>query len=388
MPSDQTSPSAAQSLPSARLLSLDVFRGITIAAMVIVNNPGSWSNVYPPLLHAEWHGLTPTDLVFPFFVFIVGVCVPLSLKKYLPGAADAEAPRGSVYGRIVRRSALIFFISLIVLHGFPFTAEAFRNIRIPGVLQRIALCYLFTACIYLNLRVRGQSLVMAGLLIGYWLLMTLVPAPGFEAGDLSKEGSLASWIDRTLLAGHIYKPEYDPEGLLSTLPAIASCLTGLLAGQWLLTSRERLDKASGLFGFGILSALAGLLWSLTFPINKPLWTSSYVLVTTGLALLLLGLCYWLIDIKSKVAWSKPFQILGVNALAIFVLTGIAGDVMGYFQVAAGGDKTVSIKTWMYDSLFSQWLAPKNASLAWAMSYLLVWFVVAVVLYRRRILLRV
>lgn len=384
---DTSSSVSATQLPG-RLLSLDVFRGITVAGMVIVNNPGSWSNVYPPLLHAEWHGLTPTDLVFPFFVFIVGVCVPLSLKKYLPGATDAEVPRGSVYGRIVRRSALIFFISLIVLHGFPFTVEAFRTIRIPGVLQRIAICYLFTACIYLNLRVRGQSLFMAGLLIGYCLLMSLVPAPGFAAGDLSKGGNLASWIDRTLLAGHIYKPEYDPEGLLSTLPAIATCLSGLLAGQWLLTTRDRPAKACGLFGFGILSALAGLLWSLTFPINKPLWTSSYVLVTTGLALLLLGLCYWLIDIKSKVAWSKPFQILGVNALAIFVLTGIAGDVMGYFQVTAGGDRTVSVKTWLYESLFSQWLAPKNASLAWAASYLLVWFIVAVVLYRRRIFLRV
>lgn len=376
---------------SRRIESLDVFRGLTMAAMIVVNNPGSWSSVYPPLLHADWDGLTPTDLIFPFFIFIVGVCIPLSLRKCLRSPAgtgvDVAPAVGSAVWRIVRRFALIFLIGLVLLGAFPYSGEAFRTIRIPGVLQRIALCYLATSLLFLGVRWRGQIVIAAGLLLGYWILLTTIAAPGYEAGDLSREGSLPSWVDRTVLAGHTWKKDYDPEGILSTLPAIASCLIGLLAGQWLLSGRSRQEIASGLFAFGVLTSMTGCIWSLVFPINKALWTSSFVLVTSGLGMLLLGLCYWLIDIHGRHRWAAPFRILGLNALVIYVLVGFTSDVIGHVQVTAGGQQT-SLKGWLYQSVFAPRLSPMNASLAFALCYLAVWMTVAWALYRRRIFFRV
>lgn len=371
-----------------RIESLDVFRGLTIAAMTIVNNPGSWSHMYAPLKHAEWHGLTPTDLIFPFFVFIVGVCIPLSLRKYVTPSDGAPRVSSAVCWRIVRRSLLIFFISLIVLHGFPWTLEKLRAIRIPGVLQRIAICYLVTSLLFLKLRTRGLIAVTGGLLVGYWLLLKCVAAPGFEAYDLTKVGSLPSWVDRTLLAGHIYKPEYDPEGLLSTLPAVATCLSGLLAGLWLLSARSRNTIALGLLVVGMLSCVAGWLWSLEFPINKALWTSSYVLVSSGFALIALSICYWVIDVCCWKRWSVPFRILGMNAFLIFVASGFVGRLLGWFRIAAADGTSVSVQLWLRQRLCDPWLSPINASLAWSLLVLAFWFAVACVLDRKRVYVRV
>jgi len=373
------------------MTSLDVFRGQTIAAMVLVNNAGDWNHVYWPLGHAPWHGWTPTDLIFPFFVFIVGVAIPQAFQRRVDRANSSGSSQRDLYLKIVRRSLLIFFISLIVLHGFPYTLEKLANIRIPGVLQRIAVCYFFAAIIFLNVRWRGQAIIASALLLGYWLVMKTIAAPGYAAGDLTMEGSLASWVDRTLLAGHIYKPLYDPEGILSTVPAIATCLSGVLTGQWLMTKREPLDKAAGLFGFGVLSVIVGWCWNLVFPINKALWTSSYVMFTTGMALVLLALCYWSVDIKQfrgYARWTRPFVIFGVNALALYVFSGLMARVLGFIQMPKMDGTPGDLKNWLYEHLFATWLSPINASLAYAITYVLLWLGLMSILYRRKIFIKV
>ncbi|MBS1809487.1 MAG: DUF5009 domain-containing protein [Acidobacteria bacterium] len=366
-----------------RLLSLDVFRGITIAGMVLVNNAGG-SPVYAPLEHAKWHGWTPTDLIFPFFIFIVGVAIPLAFQRRV----EQGGTKKDLYAKVVRRSLLIFLISLIILHGFPYTLEKFSHIRIPGVLQRIAVCYFFTAMLFLTTRIRTQAIVAGALLLLYWAAMILIPAPGFAAGDLSMEGSLASWIDRTLLPGHIYRPQYDPEGIFSTIPAIATCISGVLTGRWIQMKREPLDKVAGMFGVGALCVVVGYMWNWVFPVNKALWTSSYVVLTTGLALQLLALCYWSIDIKGYKRWTKPFVIFGVNALALFVLSGLMARILSVIPMTKMDGTPGTLKGWIYEHFFTSWLSPINASLGFALGYVLLWLGLMTILYRRRIFIKV
>src|SRR5262249_44496769 len=259
---------------------------------------------YAPLKHAAWHGLTPTDVIFPCFVFIVGVAIALSR----PTPA-----------RVVRRAAIIFALG-IVLNGAPYFDWA--TIRIPGVLQRIAVCYLVAALLFLRTRWRTEAVVMAALLLGYWAALTLVPVPGYGRGDLGPEGNLAAWLDRALLGPHLWKPArvYDPEGILSTIPAIATALLGVLTGQWLLSGRGQRQILAGLVFGGAVATALGALWGLVFPVNKSLWTSSYVLLTGGLALLLLAACYWAIEIRGWRRWTMPFVVLGVNALVLYFLS--------------------------------------------------------------------
>lgn len=368
---------------ASRLLSLDVFRGITIAGMVLVNNAGG-SPVYAPLEHAKWHGWTPTDLIFPFFLFIVGVAIPLAFQRRV----EQGGTKRDLYLKVVRRSLLIFFISLIILHGFPYTLEKFSHIRIPGVLQRIAVCYFFTAMLFLTTRIRTQAIVAGALLLLYWAAMMLIPAPGYAAGDLSVEGSLASWIDRTLLPGHIYRPLYDPEGIFSTIPAIATCISGVLAGRWMQMKREPLDKVAGLFGAGALCVVVGYMWNWVFPVNKALWTSSYVMLTTGLALQLLSLCYWSIDIKGYKRWTKPFVIFGVNALALFVLSGLMARILSVIPITKMDGTPGTLKGWVYEHFFTSWLSPINASFGYALAYVLLWLGLMTILYRRKIFIKV
>jgi predicted acyltransferase len=202
------------------------------------------------------------------------------------------------------------------------------------------------------------------------------------------EGSLASWVDRTLLSGHIYKPQYDPEGILSTIPAISTCLSGVLAGQWMMTKREPLDKAAGLFGAGALCVIVGWCWNLAFPINKALWTSSYVVFTSGMALVLLGLCYWSIDIKGVTRWTKPFVIFGVNALALYIGSSWMLRMLLYIQRPKMDGTPGDLRSWAYEHLFAAWLSPYNASLAYALAYVLLWLGLMTILYRRKIFIKV
>ena len=355
-----------------RLVSLDVFRGITIAGMVLVNNPGSWEHIYDPLEHAAWHGWTPTDLVFPFFLFIVGVAITLAFGNRMESGGGTR----DLYLKVIKRTLIIFAIGM-VLNSIPF--PGFAELRIPGVLQRIAVCYFFASIIFLNTRVRTQIAITIGLLIFYWLLVKLVPAPGFAAGDLTKEGSLPSYIDRVVLGKHVWNlgKVYDPEGILSTIPAIATTLIGVLTGHWLRTEKTRYEKAAGMFVAGAICVAIGWSWNAFFPINKALWTSSYVVFTGGLALQFLAFCYWLIDIKGYRRWAKPFEVFGLNAIALYVVA----DLLAVFLGVTGYGSRIY-------SFFTSFASPVNASLVFALSFVLVCLGLMWILYSRKIFLKV
>jgi len=365
-------------MPTTRLVSLDVFRGITIAGMVLVNNPGSWEHIYWPLEHAQWHGWTPTDLVFPFFLFIVGVAIPLAFARRL----ESGGSKRDLYLKIIKRTLIIFAIGLF-LNGLPYFGLA--EYRIPGVLQRIAVCYFFASIIFLNTKVRTQIAITIGLLIFYWLLVKLVPAPGYVAGDLTKEGSLPSFVDRVVFGKHVWSQArvYDPEGLLSTVPAIATTLIGALTGTWLRTEKTQHEKAAGMFVVGAVCVALGWAWNSFFPINKALWTSSYVLFTGGLALQFLSLCYWLIDIKGYRRWVKPFEVFGLNAIALYVVADVIAVLLGTVKVGQA-----PLGGWIYDHVFASWASPVNASLAFGICFVLVCLVLMWILYQRKIFLKV
>jgi predicted acyltransferase len=352
--------------------------------MILVNNPGTWSAIHPPLAHAAWHGWTPTDFIFPFFLFIVGVSITLAFARRV----EAGGTKRDLYLKILRRTVLIYAFGFL-LAGFPYFNLS--TIRLTGVLQRIAVCYFFAAIIFLRTNWRTQSLSAALLLLIYWGLSEFVAAPGYAAGDLSKEGSIASFVDRVVLGRHIWKGGkgvYDPEGLLSTIPAIATTLTGVLTGHWLRQPREAHEKAAGLFIAGLAGVVAGWIWNGWFPINKPLWTSSYVLFTTGMALQLLALCYWLVDIKNYRRWALPFRVFGVNALAVFVLSGLAAQLMGLWKLPRVDGRMGNLQSYIYEHLFAPWASPANSSLMYALLYVLIWLGLMGILYRRRIYLKV
>ena len=378
-----------------RLVSLDVFRGLTIAGMVLVNNPGTWSHIYWPLEHAEWNGWTPTDLIFPFFLFIVGVAIPLAFGKRIE-RGDA---RRSLFLKVLYRSAIIFLLGEF-LAGFPYFNLA--TIRIPGVLQRIAVCYLFAGIIYLTTRPRTTAIIAVLLLVVYHVLMLHVAAPGYYAGDLSKEGSLASYIDRTVFGSHVWRQAvvYDPEGLLSTMGALATTLFGVLTG-YLIRAKDKTptERVALMFIAGFACLIVGWCWNPWFPINKSLWTSSYVFFTAGLALEFLALCYWLIDIKGYKAWTKPFVIFGVNAIVLFVgtgvmarLAGMSSGFMGKFSsllhITKPDGSPQAIQPFIYNHLFASWLSPNNASLAFAISFILLWLFLMWLLYRKNIIIKI
>jgi len=375
----------APSRAPQRLQSLDVFRGLTIAAMLLVNNPGTWSHVYPPLEHAAWNGWTPTDLVFPFFLFIVGVATTFSLG----GLIDAGVGRVGLLRKIVMRAVLIFVLGLL-LQGFPHYDLA--HLRIFGVLQRIALSYLLAAGIVLLTGVRGQALALLGLLLGYWTLMTLVPVPGLGPGVLEPEMNLSNWLDlRVLGVNHVWQETrtWDPEGLLSTLGAVASVLCGVLAGHWIRSRRGTDAKAFGLFYAGGMTLLIGWVWSHIFPINKSLWTSSYVLLSAGIACLVLSAIFWLVDIEGYRGWTVPFLVFGTNAITAYWLSTLCGIVLDWITLTGPVEgEQVVLKTYLYETFYASWLAPADASLAYAVSYVVLWLGLLSFLYRRRIFIRI
>jgi predicted acyltransferase len=377
--------------------SLDVFRGATIAAMILVNDPGSWSHIYPPLEHAEWNGWTPTDLIFPFFLFIVGVSMTLSFASRI----GRGITRGALVIHIVRRSALIFALGLF-LNGFP--GFDVNTIRIMGVLQRIALCYLLAGLLYLatfqsepaadrparvraNLRVTAA--VAIALLIGYWALLTFVPVPGYGAGRLGKEDNLGAYIDRTLMGGHLWSESvtWDPEGFLSTLPAIASLLIGILAGEWLRSGRPAGPKTLGLAAAGLVLLIAGRSLHPYFPINKNLWTSSFVLFTGGFAMLALAACYWIVDVRAWRAWAAPFLVFGMNAILAYALAALVSEVSTDFEFSDASGHQTTLHGWLYQRFFVPHASPVNASLAFAVFFVFVIFVLLWPFYRGKVFLR-
>jgi len=363
-----------------RLASVDAFRGLTIAAMILVNNPASWSFVYPPLRHAEWHGWTPTDLIFPFFLFIVGISMSLSFSR-----RKAEGrPAKSLYGKIFQRSASIFAIGLF-LHLFP--RFRFATMRIPGVLQRIAVCFLIGALIYLNTKAKSRILISLSVLIGYWALMMFVSVPGYGPGVLDRAGNLAGFIDAKLLSGHLYKPGFDPEGILSTLPAIVTVLFGTLAGDWLRTSRTNFRKMIGFFPAGIVLTLAGLLLHPYFPINKQLWTSTFVLFTAGMGLIVFGVCYILIEVLRIKTWAYPFLVLGTNAISVFAGSTLMVKILLMIKIPDAA-KTVSPITYLYEHVLSPAAGPYLGSLIYPLLLIALWVLLMLPFYKKGIFIRI
>ncbi len=374
-----------------RLTSLDVFRGIAIAGMILANMASiAEPNVYPPLLHADWHGCTPTDLVFPFFLFIVGVAMTFSLSKY-----TENKPTASIYRRIFRRAAILFALGLL-LNGFwnqGLWTFDFSRIRIMGVLQRISLTYLLASLAILNLPRKGLWILAFVLLIGYWLTMMYVPVPGYGAGVLTRVGNFGAYIDRLIIPkAHLYKGDGfnnlgDPEGLFSTIPAVVSVLAGYFAGQWIRNQTVISRTSIGLALFGIGCLLSGWVWDLAFPISKKLWTSSFVIFTTGWALLLLAACYEIIEVRRVRRWGQPFEVMGLNAIAVFVASVLLIKVLVKTNIGSG-EKALSTYDWIYQNLFASWAGAFNGSLLFAIVTLLLWLAVAYIMYRQRWFIKV
>lgn len=367
-----------------RLMSLDVFRGLTIAAMTIVNNPGDWGHIYAPLEHAEWNGWTPTDLIFPFFVFILGVSLTLS-KRSVQSLAG-----------IFKRSAVIYLCGFLLAYYVRFD---FSRVRLTGVLARLALCSLGASLIYRQIlkieeeaRLQAVLLIAAVLLLTYWALMMFVPVPGGVAGDLSPAGNLGAWIDRAVIGtAHLWSTSktWDPEGLLGTIPAIATALTGIAAGLVLTGRRSAVEKTAIFIAAGGAAVLAGAVWDQRFPINKSLWTSSYVLLSSGLAAILLAVCYWMIDVQNRKRFLHPLVVMGMNPLALFVMSGFLIKTLLWIKVMGPAGKPIALYNWIYTHAFLPMGlgGPKNTSLAFAFATLALLYIPLEVMYRKRVFLR-
>ncbi|TLV00498.1 acyltransferase family protein [Dyadobacter luticola] len=419
-----------------RLVSLDVLRGLTMILMTIVNNPGDWEHVYAPLLHAEWHGCTPTDLVFPTFLFIVGVSVVLASA---PNVSDQI-----ILQRIVTRTLRIFclglflsFFSRIQFAGLEDAAllafrlaitavvvvalfgnydrklqfwvaialftimlilafggfEDFKTVRIPGVLQRIAIVYLIVSLLYWRTGWVTQAIVGVSVLLIYWAIMTLIPVPGIGEPNFEKGTNLAAWLDNFLLPGHLWATSktWDPEGILSTLPAIGTGIAGLLAGALLKSNLEKPRKAFYLFVAGLAGVLIGFIWSFVFPLNKALWTSSFVLYAAGWALICLSILFYVIDIKGFKSWTAYFVMFGVNPMVVFFFSGIIIRLLNVVKITnpAKPSEQMNLVPYFYQyQIVPRFESPYNASLVYALLYLLIWSVILVVLWRRRLVFKV
>ena len=394
--------------PSRRLVALDVLRGMTIAGMIVVNDPGSWSYVYPPLRHAAWHGITPTDLVFPFFLFVVGVSVALAFA----GRRERQQTTASMVTRVVWRSALLFALGLLL---WLIPRFDFAGLRIPGVLQRIAIVYLVCSLLYLFTNLQVQAGLCIAALVGYCAVMTLVPVPmdrvireSLETGTVTSQSgpipvvglrtvsdqaiaantqpgvNLAAWVDRQLIPGRLWQMTWDPEGLLSTIPAIATGLTGILVGAMLLSGQPAERKVVWLMVSGFASFTVAGIWSWFFPLNKNLWSSSFVLHTSGLATMTLASLIWLIDVKAIDGWTFPFKVFGSNAIAAYVLHGLLAKSLAIPLGESG---------WRLAPAFMSWgqqlgLAAELVSLLYALGFTIVIYSIVWIMYRQRIFLKI
>jgi predicted acyltransferase len=376
-----------------RLLSLDAFRGITIAAMLLVNNAGDWGHVFPPLLHADWNGATATDLIFPFFLFIVGVAMTFSFSKRL---SQGESKR-VLFLHVLRRTVILYILGCLIM--ITVRGAYLGHFRYVGVLQRIAFCYFFASLIIMYGGVRAQIAWTVWFLALYYFMLKFIPVPGHAAVTLDRFANIADYFDTKLLGASLYEYDkalgmgHDPEGLLGTIPAISSTLAGVLCGHWLRSkSRTNYEKVAGMAVAGTLLLIVASLWKYDMPFNKNLWTPSYVVHTTGWALLCLALFYWVIDIKNYRAWAKPFVVYGTNAIAAY----FGASVMAYSTIwirwkdAAG--KTVYLKYYLYDHLYKSWIpylfGDQISSAAWGMSYVLLWLGIMWILYKKKIFIKV
>jgi predicted acyltransferase len=400
---DATTSTVAPLAPKReRLLSLDVFRGITIAGMLLVNNPGTWSAIFPPLEHAEWNGWTPTDLIFPFFLFIVGITTHLSLSARRARGDDDSA----VVRQILRRGIIIYLLGF-AMAMFPFyqwgTIASIPNatpwdrvlyriehVRILGVLPRIAIVYICAGLLTLKTTLKQQVIIIATLLLGYWFAMTLIPVPGeHEIGAVllnTHDRNLAAWLDRAILGtNHTWSGSvtFDPEGPMSTIPAIATSMLGVIAGRWIVQKEKPLlERISGMFAVGAIAMMVGLMWNWAFP------TSSYVIFTAGMACGSIATIMWIVDYCNVKWWTKPLVIYGVNPIVAFVGSGVLARLIYTLWHVSYQGKSVAIQDAIYQIVFLPWLPPRVASLAFAISFVVLWYGILTVLYRRNIILKV
>ncbi|MEX2593727.1 MAG: heparan-alpha-glucosaminide N-acetyltransferase domain-containing protein [Anditalea sp.] len=362
-------------LQNVRLTSLDAMRGFTIAAMIMVNYPGTWDYAYPPLLHAAWNGFTPTDIIFPFFLFIVGISIALAYTKRL----ESGTPKKEIYRKIIIRSLKIFGVGMLLnlIPDFNFT-----DLRWTGVLHRIAIVFFVCAFLFLNTGWKTQAWVGGMILVVYWLAMTLIPTPGIGKVMMEPGANLAAWFDSQFLPGKKWQGTWDPEGLLSTFPAIVTGITGLLAGKLFLSEYSPNEKSNYLMVFGLFSVAFGYFWGLDFPINKNLWSSSFVLVTSGLAAWVMGAIYFLVDILDKKKGTAVGVIFGANAISVYVLADILSLI--FYQLNLGGQ---SLNQHFVTGSTSAGLQPELASLLYALLFVAVNFIPAYILFKKNIFIK-
>ncbi|RAJ79143.1 putative acyltransferase [Chitinophaga dinghuensis] len=363
-----------------RLLSLDFFRGITVAAMIMVNNPGSWKYVYAPLEHSKWNGCTPTDLIFPFFLFIVGVSVPYAMGS----KKEDPTQHRTLILHALRRAAILILIGLLLRIMFKWD---FATLRFPGVLQRIGLVFGVIAILYIKTGKRTIQWVFGSLLIIYCLLMTVVPVPGTGVPSLEPEANLGAWLDRLIFTpSHLWAQSktWDPEGLLSTMPAVSTGLFGVMVGSWLRRKdKDDAVKVSWMFVYGFIAVILALIWDPFFPINKSLWTSSFVLYTGGLGTMALAMSYWLIDVQQRNKYLTPFVAFGRNAITAYVLSALVPKFMSMIPIGEG-----SLSSWLNESVWNNIFSPYNASLASALFLVfLIWIPIAI-MYRKNIIVKI
>lgn len=426
-----------------RIVSLDVLRGITIIMMILVNNPGSWDHIFAPLKHAEWNGCTPTDFVFPFFIFILGAAIPsafvskewnqstflkiltrslriISLGLFLGYFGKIELFNLEGYSLLLSKliitgivgfmllgnfnQKLKFYLVAALFSLFMFLAfsgiETYNDVRIPGVLQRIGIVYFFTSLLYLKTEIKGQIIILSLLLLGYWAAMTLIPIPNFGPANLEKGTNLAGWIDNLLLENHLWASSktWDPEGILSTIPAIANGVIGLLIGQLLISGFAKNEKVTKMVRIGLVLVIIGLIWHQFFPMNKSLWTSSFVLYTAGFATLFLALFYYVIDIKGHKNWSTPILFWGVNPMIVFFLSGIVPRVLSSIKIynpayipamAEEIPEKIGLQEYLNTICIAPYFnEPKVASLVWALLNIAFWSIVLWFFYRKKLFFKV
>lgn len=365
-----------------RLLSLDFFRGFTMAAMILVNDPGN-DHAYPPLEHADWNGCTPTDLIFPSFLFMIGVAIVYAMQS-----KKESGNHGKLIWHAFRRMVILILISWAISFAYN---HHLSTLRIPGVLQRLAVSYFIGTILYLKTSDKTRYWIFALILIGYWAIMTFIPVPDGHPANLEKETNLGAWLDRLVFGtNHLWKHSktWDPEGLLGVITSVGTCLFGISVGQWIKrTDVEPGTKTAWLFFYGVLAIILGLIWNLFFPINKQLWTSSYVLYAGGISTLGLSLSYWFIDVQGRNKWVWPFVVFGVNSIVAYILSDFVAELINLIKVGYHGEK-VGLLSYIYRSLMEPHLSAPNASLAYSLLFVFIIWLILLPLYRKKIYIKV
>ena len=368
---------------NGRLLSLDVFRGATVAAMILVNNPGDWAHIYRPFEHSEWNGCTLADLIFPFFLYIIGVSIVFAMQsKKREVALYKTLPMV-----ILKRTLVLLFLALFLSWFLFFRVD---TMRIPGVLGRIALVYGICGFIYIKAKTRVQLLLFWLFIILYYYIMCFLPVPGIGVANLNPQTNMGAWVDRLVFGtAHLWKESvtWDPEGLLGTIPSVSTGLFGVLAGTWLKrTDVTNATKLTAMLLTGVLSVAIGLIWNMVFPINKSLWTSSYVLFTGGLATITLAVLFWLIDVRGYKQLTLPFVVFGLNAITVYVGSTLMARSLNLWQMHLNG-KLISLKDYIFKQYFEPFLPVYTASLLFGLCFVLIWFVVLFMMYKKKIVLK-